>query len=161
VNHRVRAILITPDGALLTIRRLHPGVPPYWVLPGGGVDPGEGHEEALTRELREELAATADVSSLVYVADLGGQVHHFYLARLRSRSPDPADRTGPEFTDPGRGEYHAEQVPLTEQALTAINLLPREFAEFLITQVCAGADLSRCPTSEPFPAIASGHRCRD
>jgi 8-oxo-dGTP pyrophosphatase MutT (NUDIX family) len=29
-------------------------VPPRWITPGGGVDPGETHEEAALRELREE-----------------------------------------------------------------------------------------------------------
>lgn len=63
---RVRALLITQDGALLTIRRTRPGQEPCWVLPGGGVEDGENLETALARELREELAATADIHGLVY-----------------------------------------------------------------------------------------------
>jgi ADP-ribose pyrophosphatase YjhB (NUDIX family) len=38
---RARALLITPDGDLLTIQRVRPGQDPYWVLPGGGVEDGE------------------------------------------------------------------------------------------------------------------------
>jgi 8-oxo-dGTP pyrophosphatase MutT (NUDIX family) len=41
MTDRVRALLITPAGELLTIRRTRPGEDPYWVLPGGGIDAGE------------------------------------------------------------------------------------------------------------------------
>ncbi|HUY47270.1 MAG TPA: NUDIX domain-containing protein, partial [Streptosporangiaceae bacterium] len=58
MTDRVRALLITPDDDLLTIQRIRPGQDPYWVLPGGGVEPGEDLETALARELREEIAAT-------------------------------------------------------------------------------------------------------
>jgi hypothetical protein len=34
VTDRVRALLITPDDDLLTIKRVRPGQGPYWVLPG-------------------------------------------------------------------------------------------------------------------------------
>jgi ADP-ribose pyrophosphatase YjhB (NUDIX family) len=40
---RVRTVLVTPDGCLLTIRRDRPGRTTYWVLPGGHVDPGRKH----------------------------------------------------------------------------------------------------------------------
>ncbi len=32
---RVRAVLVTPDGCLLAIRRDRPDRATYWVLPGG------------------------------------------------------------------------------------------------------------------------------
>jgi 8-oxo-dGTP pyrophosphatase MutT (NUDIX family) len=46
---RVRAILITPAGTMLAIRRTRPGQAVYWVLPGGHVDPGDADTEAGTR----------------------------------------------------------------------------------------------------------------
>jgi ADP-ribose pyrophosphatase YjhB (NUDIX family) len=54
MTDRVRALLITPAGELLTIRRIRPGKDPYWVLPGGGIDAGEDLETALALELHEE-----------------------------------------------------------------------------------------------------------
>jgi ADP-ribose pyrophosphatase YjhB (NUDIX family) len=65
MTDRVRAVLVTPDGGLLTIRRIRPGQGPYWVLPGGGVEDGEDLESPLARELREELAATAAIGNLI------------------------------------------------------------------------------------------------
>jgi len=106
---RVRALLITPDGGLMTIRRVRPGQDPYWVLPGGGVENGEGLEAALERELREEVAADAEIHSLIYILEHGGDRQYFYLARARSWSASAGDRSGPEFTDPTRGEYHLQR----------------------------------------------------
>jgi len=52
------------------------------VLPGGGVDPEDASREAaLERELREELAAQADVHGLLHVMERPGERQYFYLAR--------------------------------------------------------------------------------
>jgi ADP-ribose pyrophosphatase YjhB (NUDIX family) len=141
VTDRVRALLVTPDHDLLAIQRIRPGQAPYWVLPGGGVEAGEDLETALARELREEIAATADVHSLLYVLERGAERQYFYLARVHSWSADPGDRTGPEFVDPARGEYRLQAMPLTAEALMAIDLKPDELAEFLVRHLGANADL--------------------
>jgi ADP-ribose pyrophosphatase YjhB (NUDIX family) len=146
---RVRALLITPDGDLLTIRRVRPGQEPYWVLPGGGVEDGESQETALARELREEIAATTDVHGLAYTLDHGGDWQYFYLARVRSWSADAADRSGPEFNDPARGEYHLQPVPLTAEALERIDLKPDALAQFLIRHLREGTDLFALPDLRP------------
>lgn len=145
MTNRVRALLITPDGDLLTIRRVRPGQDPYWVLPGGGVEPGEDLDAALARELREEIAATADVHSLVYVLGQGGDRQYIYLARAHAWSPEPGDRTGPEFTNLSRGDYHLQPIPLTAPALAAINLKPNALARHLLGHLRAGTDLFTLP----------------
>jgi ADP-ribose pyrophosphatase YjhB (NUDIX family) len=147
---RVRALLITPDGDLLTIRRVRPGQDPYSVLPGGRVEDGENLEAALARELREEIAATADTHKLVYVLDNRDR-EYFYLARVRSWSASPADRSGPEFADPARGEYQLQIAPLTAEAMKRIDLKPEAIAQFLLTHLRQGSDLFALPDLRGIP----------
>jgi ADP-ribose pyrophosphatase YjhB (NUDIX family) len=106
MRDRVRALLVTPDHDLLAIKRIRPGQAPYWVLPGGGVEVGEDLEAALARELREEIAAAADVHSLLYVLEHGGERQYFYLARVHSWSADP-------------GTVRARSSPIQPAASTA------------------------------------------
>ena len=131
---RVRAILVTDDDRLLVIRRNRSGVPVYWVLPGGHVEPDDADlASALHRELREELAGEAEVHALVQVlneGDASGR-QHIYLARIHTWQFD--QRTGPEFADcdPARGAYELDEVQLTADALAAIDLKPTRTAELL------------------------------
>jgi 8-oxo-dGTP pyrophosphatase MutT (NUDIX family) len=63
VRDTARALVLDPLDRLLLIEYeavrdvdpLRPGVRNFWFTPGGGLDPGETHEEALRRELDEEI----------------------------------------------------------------------------------------------------------
>jgi 8-oxo-dGTP diphosphatase len=63
----VVAAVIEHDGAFLVTRR-QSGVhlAGMWEFPGGKIDPAETHEQALRREMREELDADVEVNELVY-----------------------------------------------------------------------------------------------
>ena len=127
---RVRGVLVTPAGGLLTIKRVRPGAAPYWVLPGGGVEDGDTTlEEALHREIREELGGEAHIHSLIHVDESTGDRQLFYLARIETW--DPAKRTGPEFTDPSRGGYHVHEVPLSASGIATIDLKPEQVADLI------------------------------
>lgn len=152
---RVRGILVTADERLLVIKRTRPGVPTYWVLPGGHVEPGDADlESALHRELHEELAGDADVHALVQVLDGedGSEREYFYLARIHAWRFE--DRTGPEFADrdPARGTYELDQIPLTADALAAIDLKPARTAD-LIRKASVGPGLFAL--ADLRPSIAS------
>jgi 8-oxo-dGTP diphosphatase len=63
---RVVAALMVRDGLLFAARRSperrEGGL---WELPGGKVEPGESDQEALSRELREELSIDVEVGAFV------------------------------------------------------------------------------------------------
>jgi len=63
----------------------------------------------------------------------------------RAWSDEPGDRTGPEFTNPGRGDYHLQPIALTAPALAAINLKPDALARHLLGHLHAGTDLFTLP----------------
>ncbi len=54
----VRAIVLTPDNKILLLRIKLPGVGPFWITPGGGIEPHETIQQALRRELCEEIGLT-------------------------------------------------------------------------------------------------------
>ncbi|MCX6646126.1 MAG: NUDIX hydrolase [bacterium] len=70
-NPRLRVAMIARDinGRILLLQhvREHGN---YWVLPGGGVDLGESVEDAMVREIREELGVESEVERLVAIGEL-------------------------------------------------------------------------------------------
>ena len=63
----VVAAIIEADGSFLLTRRLRgTHLAGLWEFPGGKVHDNEAHEQALVRELDEELGVGADVGELVF-----------------------------------------------------------------------------------------------
>jgi 8-oxo-dGTP diphosphatase len=62
---RVGVVLIR-DGKLLLVRQ---NKRPFWVFPGGTLEPGEGLEACAVRELQEEVRLDIGIQRLLYVAD--------------------------------------------------------------------------------------------
>jgi 8-oxo-dGTP pyrophosphatase MutT (NUDIX family) len=56
-----RVLLLDADDRLLLFRGCDPDRPErtFWFTPGGGLDPGESHERAALREVREETGLEA------------------------------------------------------------------------------------------------------
>ena len=137
VRRTARAILLDDVGRLVVIKRTVRGRAPYWVTPGGGVEPGDTSvEDGLHRELFEEFGATAKIVRQVFLAsqpkDTGIAVHHYFLTRLVSM--DLGLRCGPEFQEPVRGTYDVEHVDLHDDgALAHIDLVPAALKAFVRT----------------------------
>jgi len=139
IDRRVRAILLTGDGALLLIKRIKPKrVAPYWVAPGGGVENSDlDLRAALRRELYEELGARATILETAFVLrhqKAGKELEeHFFLCWLQEY--DLSQRYGPEFEDPARGQYIPVAVPLTAAALRRLHIKTPEFRDWLLRQL--------------------------
>jgi ADP-ribose pyrophosphatase len=61
--------MVLQDRKVLLLLRKRPPEAGTWSLPGGRVEFGERLEDAVVRELREELGITVDVESLVCVTN--------------------------------------------------------------------------------------------
>lgn len=61
----VAAVVRRGDAILVTRRPDRPGEPGQWEFPGGKVEAGEGEQEALAREIREELGCAIEVGPLL------------------------------------------------------------------------------------------------
>jgi 8-oxo-dGTP diphosphatase len=94
----VRAVVLDPDDRILLVHFEFPDGT-LWATPGGGLEPGETHEEALARELAEEVGLE-EVSlgpwiwSRTHVipffdGSADGQVERFYLLRSHRFEPSP------------------------------------------------------------------------
>jgi (d)CTP diphosphatase len=96
-SHRHGAVaIIVRGGRMLVIRRSRSVVAPRaYCFPGGGIEPGETDEEALRRELREELGVAVRPLRPVWRSVTPWQVHLvWWLAELDDHAdpaPNPAE----------------------------------------------------------------------
>ena len=64
-RHGARCIVIDEQDCVLLIGRYAtPDRPARWLLPGGGIDPGETMRDAAARELREETGLHVEPGAL-------------------------------------------------------------------------------------------------
>jgi 8-oxo-dGTP pyrophosphatase MutT (NUDIX family) len=127
LRHSVRAILFDGDEIVL-FKRTRPGREPYWITPGGGVEPSDTTLEAtLRRELDEELGATAGPALRVFTIVEQNRLTTAYVCRLVHM--DLSRRSGPEFLDPENGIH--EIVRVRPEKMRELNLIPPELADFI------------------------------
>lgn len=90
IREAVRAAVVAPDGRTLMLHYADE-YDEWWIPPGGGVDPGETDEEAVRRELREELGfEDFEIGPLLFETErwfvleygFGGQRNRVYLVRV-------------------------------------------------------------------------------
>ncbi len=65
VRYVVVALILRGDSVLICQRRADQPMAHKWEFPGGKVEPGESAEQALRRELDEELSIQAEIGSRV------------------------------------------------------------------------------------------------
>ena len=65
----VVAAVIIRDGKVFATQRGYGEFKDLWEFPGGKIEPGESPQQALVREIREELDATIEVGELLQTVE--------------------------------------------------------------------------------------------
>lgn len=118
----VVAGLIRRDGKLLiTLRGGQSSFSGHWEFPGGKVEFGESPQQALTRELREELGIHVSVGPIYEAAthyEQGkGLVILFYPCTILSGRPNPLAAEDMRWVEPQR--LHEYAFPPADAQLVA------------------------------------------
>jgi 8-oxo-dGTP diphosphatase len=128
------ATVVEQEGALLLVRHQKPDRDPYWVLPGGRLEPGETIPGCASRELTEETGLTADFCGVLYVSEFLREGRHTIDVVVRMALQGEAEaRLGsdPEVT-PGTEPTLAEVRWVSLEELQEIELLPASIKERLM-----------------------------
>jgi 8-oxo-dGTP pyrophosphatase MutT (NUDIX family) len=145
LREAARAILLDPDDRVMLLRYDENGG--FWATPGGSLEPGEDHQQAVVRELREELGvghvdlgphlATRTKDHQVAGRDVR-QAEQYYLARVRPENVDPQSAASPDNIQEWRW------WSLAELTATSQTVYPAELTELLRGILASG------PPPEPL-----------
>ena len=156
VRDTARALVLDPEDRLLLIAYeavmdvdpLRPGLRRFWFTPGGGLDPGETHEEALRRELEEEIGvsdaplgpcvARRETPFLLFRQQRFVR-ERYYVVRL----PTPAIDTARLAETEDNPVLDVRWWPRPDLLATTEVIEPRGFAE--LTQRIVSGDVPRAP----------------
>jgi 8-oxo-dGTP diphosphatase len=136
---RVGAV-VERDGALLLVRHQKLERDPYWVLPGGRLEPGEPIPECAEREISEETGLSARFSGVLYVSEFLREGRHTVDVTVRmTRVGDGEAQLGgdPEVA-PGSEPTLRELRWVEVDELREIELLPAWIKERLVEDAAHG-----------------------
>lgn len=105
----------------------------YYVTPGGKIEENESHEEALRREIKEELGIEIKIKDLCLELDdrdYNDSFQYFYNCNYIAGELGTGD--GPEFTDKENYKGVFEIVLVDKKEISKLNLVPEKIKEILV-----------------------------
>lgn len=112
----VVAAVMVRDGQVFASQRGYGDFKGWWDFPGGKIEPGETPQEALVREIREELAAEIEVGDLLETVEWDYPSFHLtmhcFLCTLLTGSLHLNE--------------HQDSVWLTRETLRSVRWLPAD-----------------------------------
>lgn len=122
----VRVIVLDEENRMLLVKQHHDGKD-IWMVPGGGIEDGEGAREAAAREVKEETGLDVNVTRLVWhveeVSKRGQRFVDFFLADVVGGTLELGE--DPEFDE--AGQVLREVKFLTRDEIKEIKYLYPEY----------------------------------
>lgn len=132
------AAVIPRDHSLLLVRHQKPGRQPYWVLPGGRLEPGESIPECGVREVREETGLDAAFSGILYVNEFMREGRHTVdITVLMTADGEARLGSDPEVAS-GSEPTLSELRWVELEELGELDLLPARLKERLLRDAASG-----------------------
>ncbi len=105
-NVKVVAAIIIKDGQILATQRGAGAFQGKWEFPGGKMEAGESQEQALKREIMEELKASIAIKRWFYKREYDYPDFHLsmdcYLCTLESETILPVEHSDAKWLDPSQ-----------------------------------------------------------
>jgi double-stranded uracil-DNA glycosylase len=130
----VRALLADADDRILLVRYENPSThATWWGTPGGGIEAGESHEDALRREMREEVGLhDFEIGPMLWEHErtfpwdrrLVNQHNTTYLIRVHAHEPRPTIDLEQEGVTAYRW-WSLDELQQTHERLTPPDFLER------------------------------------
>jgi TDG/mug DNA glycosylase family protein len=139
-RYATRAAVVDARDRLLLYRFVSPGGVSFWATPGGGIEAGESEEDAIRRELREEVGLhDVELGPCIWERTdkfiwrgVNEQVERFYLVRVES--PEVAPEV--DLSEEGMEEHR--WWTLDELARTTDEMTPRRLPELFASLLADG-----------------------
>ena len=127
------------EGALLLVGHEKPDREPYWVLPGGRLEPGETIPECAERELLEETGLEGKFAGVLYVSEFMTEGRHTVDVTARVEAADGEARLGDDPEVEEGSESTLRELRWVETGeLEEIELLPTWIRERLLEDAARG-----------------------
>jgi 8-oxo-dGTP diphosphatase len=122
---RVGAV-VARDAVLLLVGHQKPDRDPYWVLPGGRLEPGETIPECAEREISEETGLSASFRGVLYVSEFLREGRHTVdiTVRMAPEGNEEAELGSDPEVAPGSEPTLRELRWVKADELRKIELLP-------------------------------------
>jgi 8-oxo-dGTP diphosphatase len=131
--------VVERDGALLLVRHEKPDREPYWVLPGGRLEPGETIPECAERELLEETGLGGRFAGVLYVSEFLQEGRHTVDITAQVEAPGGEASLGSDPEVEQGSESILKELRWVETGeLAEIPLLPGWIKERLLKDAARG-----------------------
>ena len=121
----VVAAIIRKDDRIFATQRGYGDFKDWWEFPGGKMEPGETPEEALLREIREELSTEISIDKFLHTVEYDYPAFHLtlhcYMCTLRSEALHLNEHESARWLD-AASLHTVRWLPADEELLPLIHI---------------------------------------